>query len=549
MSDRIHFSPLGSDEADQIARLQARSFDPELRESEAEIRQILLNTEQHLICNFSFGLYDGLELVGYVFAYIETYSIFFKREEEVIYIKEIVLSPGYERYLRRLFQKLSEQRHAFAANLPLEAHAQPAALANWQRMKRFFRTVNITLTAITEAAQPGRSPYQLIRLDVGVVSPADVPLPDVPETDGKAIHVTVTRQSSQWLALRPQWDEVTRLLGHVSLTQTFCYLWEWWKYFGIWHELLVLTAWRGKTAVGFAPLMIEHDEVYGRAIRRVRAIGSAHDQPRPYFVFGVDKEGYLPAILEALKRTVDSWDFLCIEGGGEELARELTLRFPVQRYRVARSQHASAYLDLAVRTRLIPNAVQPDDNPQQKYDARALVQDSLEVKRFSPVTEVILDTYCELEERASSCCFDEPISSDKSHYFFYLALARALGERFRMQIAELKGMAVAASFGVLTPDGSSFQALRSVHDKGYSFYNSRVALLIATVEELRNEGILRYDHHDLEPASAAGLEVREESYWVVEICQRKDFYLWAHLVWADVRQRWKALRIHYSSQS
>jgi len=41
-------------------------------------------------------------MVGYVFAYVETESLFNQREEEVIYIKEIALLPGYETYMRQL---------------------------------------------------------------------------------------------------------------------------------------------------------------------------------------------------------------------------------------------------------------------------------------------------------------------------------------------------------------------------------------------------------------------------------------------------------------
>ena len=96
----IHFEPLGSSDAELLSGLQRRLFPPELREPVDTIRKILRNTEEHFVCNLSCGLFDGRKMVGYMFAYVEDRSLYHDRDEDVVYIKEIVLLPGYERFLR-----------------------------------------------------------------------------------------------------------------------------------------------------------------------------------------------------------------------------------------------------------------------------------------------------------------------------------------------------------------------------------------------------------------------------------------------------------------
>jgi len=58
MPNLVHFSPIGSKNAKAIHRLQRRLFPHELRENIQEIREILINTEQDMVCNLSFGLFD-----------------------------------------------------------------------------------------------------------------------------------------------------------------------------------------------------------------------------------------------------------------------------------------------------------------------------------------------------------------------------------------------------------------------------------------------------------------------------------------------------------
>jgi len=154
MTGPVYFEPLSSGNARQIAALQKQGFAAPLREPVKEIAEILRNAEQHFNCNYSFGLFDGTQMVGYLFAYIESESLFHEQAEEVLYMKEIVLAHGYESYLHGMFIKLAEQRQAFAPHIPLEAHAEPESLNNWQRIKRTYRHYGLSLQSRADPNQP-----------------------------------------------------------------------------------------------------------------------------------------------------------------------------------------------------------------------------------------------------------------------------------------------------------------------------------------------------------------------------------------------------------
>lgn len=96
MTELIHFAPIDSTNAKDIHRLQKRLFPTDLRESIGEIAALLKKTEEHMVCNLSFALFDDSKMVGYVFAYVEAKSVYHERDEEVVYIKEVALLPGYE---------------------------------------------------------------------------------------------------------------------------------------------------------------------------------------------------------------------------------------------------------------------------------------------------------------------------------------------------------------------------------------------------------------------------------------------------------------------
>jgi len=54
MQQPVYFAPLGSKDARRISRLQKKLFARALTEPEHEIRQILRNTEEYMVCNLRF---------------------------------------------------------------------------------------------------------------------------------------------------------------------------------------------------------------------------------------------------------------------------------------------------------------------------------------------------------------------------------------------------------------------------------------------------------------------------------------------------------------
>ena len=477
MSGRIHFSPLRSTDAPGISRLQRKLFPRELTEGVSEIEQILSNTEEHMVCNLSFGLFDDNAMVGYVFAYVETHSLFHDRDEEVIYIKEIALLHGYERHLRQLFQKILAQRNAYAPGLAMEAHALAEALAGWRRLKRFFRSMNLQLTSTAEAPKVGRPSYHLLRLDFldappdTAVSPTTIPAAGSRFRD---IEIGVVTDPRQWLSLRPQWEEVLRRSAESTVFQAFDYLWEWWKHFGIWNDLHMLVIRRGVTIIGIAPLMIEYTSIPGTTLRRMGLIGSLQDTARPQFIFGSDVDICTSAMLAYFDENPRLWDVLNIGQPVAAITGMLHDHFAKRGYRVDMSQTGSAYLDL------------------ERPGMASSIESGKAVMRTVndwPGLEAAIDVHCAIEERQPNSHARPHISSDREHYFFYTGLARTFGSKqsFVSRILERDGKAVASSLGLSW--GNVFQSLQRVHDSDAA--TAADDLLAYELEDLQKKGISR----------------------------------------------------------
>ena len=225
----VYFAPLGASDAARIARLQRRRFRRALTEPVTEIRNILTNADAHAICNLSFGLFDGTRLVGYVFAYIESHSVFHERSEEVVYLKEITLSPGYEAWLRPMLRKILERRDAYGLDLPLEAHAEESAMRHWQRLARMMRHWGLRFSW-REGRETETPRYWRMRADV--LAPEalhrPVPLPAAAWTSERGVSVTVLTDPREWRSLEAAWAELLRATPGANVFQSFDYLWEWW---------------------------------------------------------------------------------------------------------------------------------------------------------------------------------------------------------------------------------------------------------------------------------------------------------------------------------
>lgn len=501
MTNLVHIAPIGSKDARDIWGLQKRLFPPELRENIQEIREILLNTEEHMVCNLSFGLFDDRDMVGYVFAYVETESLFHKRDEEVIYVKEIALLPDYERYFRRMFFTLYEQWSAFTPNMPLEAHALADALSNWQRLIRLFRFFGLTLTATAEDRCDGRPQYQLLRLDVASetagLSERAKALPKTRWHYSDDISVSLITDARQWLSLKEQWNGLLRLTDDYNVFQSFEYLWEWWKYFGTWHELWIIVIRRGESIIGVAPLMRERILVFGKPVRNLMFITAKMEMNRPKLVLGTDVGICVPALVAFLADHADKWDMLDID---EQLHNETTNKLRTQLtdrgYLIGESETLCPYIDLQNGwVQFLMGRSSKLRSNVKRLRRRLASLGKFEIRRVAnwPELDLAIDTHCEIEERSWKASKSLTLSSDKSQYYFYRSLARVFGKnkKFELRTLECDGRPLASTFGIVYDD--VFHSLKIVHDSEFNHLSPGTLLESYELEDLFGK---EYSHYE-----------------------------------------------------
>jgi CelD/BcsL family acetyltransferase involved in cellulose biosynthesis len=501
MTDLLHFRPLGSRHAKLIQRLQKRMFAPDLREDLEEITEILVNTEKHLVCNFSFGLFDDSKMVGYMFAYVESTSLYHEREEDVVYLKEIVLLPGYEGMLLRLFTKLFQQWSAFAPNTPLEAHVLDDSLRNWKRMVRIFRYYGLSLSSKAESGEEGRPPYNILRLDVDAAtsSLADKALPLRKDAWAvrEDISVSVVTEPRQWLTLKADWDLLLNTTADSNVFQSFDYVWLWWKFFGIWKDLRVVVIRRGDSVIGIAPLMMEHFGIFGKVVRKLSFITTPMEMSRPKLMFGRNAADCTPAFFAYVAKSEDEWDIIDIDeqvpGAETDSIRN---ELDSLRYVVAESETLCPYIamdtDWEGFTVGLSRKMRSNINRLRR---RITELGEVRIDRTSrwPQLESAIEQYCEIESRSWKGDKYLDIGSNRSLYYFYFGLAKVFGMRgdFELRTLACAGKPIASTFGIRT-DGV-FQSLKIAHDQDYNKYSPGTLLESYEIEDLFAAGIESYE--------------------------------------------------------
>lgn len=501
MKGTLNFAPLGSQDAKRIHRLQARLFPPALRDELSEIRDILTNTEEFMVCNLSFGLFDGTKLVGYTFAYVESKSIYYRRPEEVVYLKEVALTPGYQKYFHRLFLKLYEQWLAFVPTLPLEAHALEDSLQTWQRIVRVMRHYGLSLSTIAEEPQPGRPPYHLLRFDVAediqYLHERPLPIPRPVFACQDEVTVTLLTDPRQWLTLKSEWGKLVEETDDSNVFQSFEYLWSWWKYCGIWNDLRIIVIRRSDAIIGVVPLMREQFEILGRPVNKLLFIGAPMEINRPKLLFGQESATCLPAFLAYLDNCADDWDIIDID---EQLHNDDTeairKHFRSGGYLVAESETLCPYIKV-------------DSSWQHFFDTRSRRMRSnirrlrrrlaelgdVKVRRVVTQSELdaAMEQHCNIEARSWKAQKKIDLKSSASNYFFYTSIATIFGARgeFELRMLECSGTVVASTFGIR--NNGVFQSLRIAHDSQYNKYSPGTVLESYELEELFDGGIQCYE--------------------------------------------------------
>ena len=495
----IHFEPLGSSDAERLSGLQRRLFPPELREPVDTIRKILRNTEEHLVCNLSCGLFDGRKMVGYMFAYVEDRSLYHDRDEDVVYIKEIGLLPGYERFLRPLFFKLFEQWLAFCPGIPLEAHALDDALAKWQRLRRAFEFFGLTMDHVKEQRVEGRPPYNLLRLDVADYASAlyskPVPLPPPATTDRPS--VTVVTDPRQWLSLQGPWGELLDNTPDSNVMQTFDFLWQWWRHHGIWNDLYIVVIRRGEEILGVVPMMREYFSVFGRVVRKLLFLTAPMEMSRPKLIFGRNDDLCWPAFVQHLEDKRGDWDIIDID---EQLPGERTdfFRDAVRRNRwlIADSETLCPYIPLdgdwdrflAGLSRKMRGNI---NRSRRRLEEEGAV--SVRLVNSPPAVEAGIDTHCEIEAQSWKADKSLTIGSRRESYFYYQGLARefAAGGQFEQRILECGEKPVASTFGIAY--NGVFQSLKIAHDSAFDRFSPGTVLESYELEAMFGSDLVCYE--------------------------------------------------------
>ena len=476
-------------------------FAPEYRESVHEIADILKNTEEHVVCNLCFGMYDHTKLVGYLFTYIESESFFHRREEEVVYIKEFGVLPGYEKYLITIFSRLFDQWATYATGLPVEAHATTSSLEAWKKLQRVFRRYGMTLQTKPDEQLPSHLGYQLIRFDVDndvALSNANpLPLPTACWQHENGLSITRLSNKRQWRSLQHCWDALVFSTPDSNVFQSYQFLWQWWKYFGTWNELYILVVRNGEDLVALAPMMIEYFPILGRTFRKLAFIGADMEMNRPKFLCSFDREAVNSAVLGYLDAHRADWDCADIdEQPCGAHADAILSELKKYDYNVATSETLCPYVEfegtweqfLESRSRRMRSNIR---RLRRKLDQCGNVQ--VRVSNSWPELDQAMDTYCEIENRSWKIGSNLHLERDAAHYGFYRGLAEAFAEggRFELRTLELNGRPIASTFGIIDQD--RFQSLMITHDSAYHHISPGTVLESYELEAMLGEKIRRYE--------------------------------------------------------
>lgn len=499
-SKSIHFQLLGSDNAKAISSLQKRLFPADLTEPLSTIEQILKNTEKEMVCNLSFGLFDGHDLVGYFFVYIESESLFYGKPEEVVYLKEIALLPRYEKYLRPMFFKLFELWRTFTPGLPLEAHAVPDALQNWQRLKRVFRYFGMALAVADAKEESDSKDYRILRFDV---ASATVTLFDEPKPLPKPQHVldglsvTIISDTRQWLSLKDDWRRLLDETPDSNIFQSFDFLWSWWTYFGFENDLKIIVIRDGEKVIGVVPLMREYFSIFGRTVRKLLFITAPMEMSRPKLIFGENANVCMPAFLDYLREESQEWDIIDID---EQLSANDTSRLrefaSAQHWLLAESETVCPYIELDSSWQdFRPKLSKKMRSNVNRIRKRIATLGKVELRTLShwSTLEKGYEYYCGIEEDSWKAGAGLALSSDKSSYFFYRSLAKTFGQtgQFELRFLDCDGVPIAGTFGL--SDGTAFQSMKIAHLDEHSRYSPGTVLESFEIEAMFETKLQRYE--------------------------------------------------------
>jgi len=490
---KINFAPIDASDAKDVHDLQKKLFPSELTESVEEIEEILANADKLFNCNHSFAVYDNLTMIGYVFAYVDSNSIFHHRSEEIFYCKEFGLLPGYEKYLRPTIFKLISIWLTYAPQLAMEAHAVEEAKNKWLRLLKIqqqFEIILKTRQGDREDNNPNGTQYFFLRWEAGLSGRAEkkYSLPRRGWQYQPSIVVNVISDANRLEAVRKDWNKLldetsgSNFLGSLNFIQT------WWKYFGTWQDLYVIVIRRNDEVIGIAPLMKESWNREGLFEQELSIIGEANFTVLPQLLFAKNEDVCLPAMMAFLseKENASTWQRLVLaRQRSSNLAGQVADCLSGSRYNCSQESSASKVLQLGNDFQRFVEKQLPTEGA---YNSLLGLQTDYEYVSYSDIdsSQQVVSTLSALEEGIA--VERQCINQSHNHYFFYSALIGLLARenKLRWYVCRKDNKVVASSLGFVE-NNVFYLLMQTHHDECPAEIDD--SLLLSAVKELTVEGV------------------------------------------------------------
>ncbi|GAB1264073.1 GNAT family N-acetyltransferase [Aurantivibrio infirmus] len=494
MPNKIYFSPISARDAKRIHSLQASLFPAELTESLAEIEEILSNADAVFNCNHSFAVYDDKTMVGYVFAYIDSKSIYYNKQEEVLYIKEFGLLPGYEKYLRLMIFKLTYIWLTFAPRLAMEAHAVEEAKNKWLRLpiiqRQFEATLKTRQSDLNEKKSNNMTDYFILRWEVGLSGriPKKYSLPSSGWEYQAGIIINLVTDANRLEALRTDWGRLQKESNAEGLISSLDYILLWWKYFGTWRDLFVIVIRRDDQVIGIAPLMREYDRDHESLRQKISVLGTSVLAAVPQLLFGDNEQLCISAVLAYLvdNDLGNTWDNLEFKKQASSiLGAEFGKSLPANRYKVVQDHGESRVLHFGAHYLRFVEKSFVNKEAQAKVVELGSNYEFVSYSNSEDCKEAI-ETLSQMEEKNNNG--SEIINQSPAHYFFYEYLVELLmsDKKCRWYVYFNDGELVASQLGYV--ENKRYFSLISLEDVR-SQATIGDALLLSAIKDLMKEDI------------------------------------------------------------
>lgn len=141
---------LTSDFAEKVHEVESAVYPPQLIAGTATIRQNLLSAERDGE-NLSWGVVQDDTLVAYLLVWVASSLVEGREFEDVVFVEDVALLPGYQKAFFLLFSALSDdlEKHNLRS-LPIEGVSRVEAFKVFSRHEKIFKSLGYQIVASHE---------------------------------------------------------------------------------------------------------------------------------------------------------------------------------------------------------------------------------------------------------------------------------------------------------------------------------------------------------------------------------------------------------------